>query len=272
MGYPPNLNPSSKEICKETNLENHTIALILGRKGSTGLPGKNTMSILGRPACCYPMLAAHNSQFVNRTWVSTDDENIAACAINFGMDVIDRPAELCTADSLFEDGLVHAMAEVRKQISEDPKYVVILMCNAICIDSTLVDAGIEALESNNVADSAVTVSVMNMYSPLRARRLDDEGYLKPFVPFESIGDPANLNSERDSQGDVYYADMSHSVVRTEWLDKMEEGLLPQLWMGQNIVPIPNIYGCDLDFPWQISTTEWWLREKGFTEETTPYDL
>jgi hypothetical protein len=145
------------------------------------------------------------------------------------------------------------------------------MCNAICIVSTLIDQAIESLEAQPKADSAVTVSIMNMYSPLRARKLDKDGYLKPFVPFEVIGDPSKLNSERDSQGDVYFADMSHTVVRTEWLDKMEEGLLPQLWMGRNILPIVNTYGCDLDFPWQVSTVEWWLRDKGFTEMDTPYD-
>jgi len=248
-----------------------TVALILGRKGSTGLPGKNTMEILGRPACTYPMLAAVHSKYVRRSWVSTDDQKIANAGKSFGMETIERPPELCTNESLFEDGLTHAMKVVRTQIKDDPKYVVILMCNAICIDATLVDAGVEALEANPKADSAVTVSEMNMYSPLRARRLDDSGYLKPFVPFDAIGDPNTLNSERDSQGNVYYADMSHSVVRTEWLDKMDKGLLPQLWMGQNILPIPNIYGCDLDFRWQISTTEWWLREKGFTKTSSPYD-
>ncbi len=247
-----------------------TIAILLGRKGSTGLPGKNIMNILGRPACTYPMLAAHNSKYVKHTWVSTDDEKIASVALSLDMSVINRPPELCTNDSLFEDGLSHAIGRIRSEISSDPKYIVILMCNAICIDSSLIDQAVEALESEPEAHSAVTVTKMNMYSPLRARKLDSDGYLKPFVPFEAIGNPSELNSERDSQGDVYFADMSHTVVRTEWLDRMEEGLLPQLWMGKNILPIVNIYGCDLDFDWQVSTVEWWLREKGFTELETPY--
>ena len=33
-------------------------AIIIGRGGSTGLPGKNTMKILGRPLMHYPILAA----------------------------------------------------------------------------------------------------------------------------------------------------------------------------------------------------------------------
>ena len=65
-----------------------------------------------------------------------------------------------------------------------------------------IDEGIEALRRNPEADSAVSVSVYNMWSPLRARRLAATGYLEPFVPFEAFGDPATLNCDRDSQGDL----------------------------------------------------------------------
>ena len=67
------------------------------------------------------------------------------------------------------------------------------MCNVITIDNVLIDTAIEALRDNPKADSAVTVSKLNMYSPLRARRQDENGYLLPFVPFETFGDPATLS-------------------------------------------------------------------------------
>ena len=110
-----------------------------------------------------------------------------------------------------------------------------------------------------------------MYSPLRARRLDAEGYLNPFVPLKTFGNPETLNCDRDSQGDVYFADMSHSVTRSYWLEHVEEGLLPQRWMGQKILPVYNTFGCDIDEVWQVDTSIRWLLNHGFTEETTPYD-
>ena len=39
------------------------ISLLIGRGGSTGLPGKNIMPLLGRPLMTYPILAAQNSKF-----------------------------------------------------------------------------------------------------------------------------------------------------------------------------------------------------------------
>lgn len=55
--------------------------------------------------------------------------------------------------------------------------------------------------------------------------------------------------DRDSQGDVYLADMSVSVVRPKCLENMKEGLLPQKWMGQKIAPIISNAGFDLDYDW-----------------------
>lgn len=248
-----------------------TIAILLGRKGSRGLPGKNTMEILGRPAFHYPILAALNSRYVGKTFVTTDDERIASGGREFGIEVIARPDHLCTSEALFDDALVHAYQEAKARTEGAIDYVVVLMCNAVTVNSELIDVAVEALENDAGADSAVTTSVLNMFSPLRARTKDDNGYLVPFVPFETFGDPRTLSCDRDSQGDCYFADMSHSVTRARCLERIEEGLLPQRWMGQNIVSIANEFGGDIDVPWQVDTSVRWLVNNSFTENTTPYE-
>lgn len=249
----------------------NTVAILLGRKGSKGLPGKNTMQLLGRPILHYPLLAATHSKYVDSIYVTTDDPEIAREAHDFDVELIDRPAYLCTDTALFEDALVHAYTEVKNRTGKVPDYIVVLMCNAPTIDAEMIDAAIESLEADKEADSAVTVTCLNMYSPLRARRLNDHGYLDPFVPFESFGDPATLNCDRDSQGDSYFADMSHSVTRAECLENLAEGLLPQRWMGQKILPVYNTFGCDIDASWQVAVSVNWLEERGYEEGKTPYD-
>ena len=123
-----------------------------------------------------------------------------------------------------------------------------------------IQKGIEILRNQPEFDSAVTVSRYNMWSPLRARKLVTDGSLEPFVPFETFGDPATLNCDRDSQGDVLFADMSCSVVRPHCLDHLEDGLLPQKWMGLKIAPIFQEAGCDVDYEWQVPGVEWWLKK------------
>ena len=144
--------------------------------------------------------------------------------------------------------------------------MILLFANAPTITGKLIDQGIKILNKDQSLDSAVTTSVYNMWSPLRARRLDKNKTLKPFVPFNVFGNPKKLNCDRDSQGDVYYADMSVSVVRPHCLEKLKNGLLPQKWMGKKIAPIFSWGGCDVDYKWQIPTVEFWLRKHSFKKK------
>ena len=235
-------------------------ALLMGRKGSKGLPGKNTMLILGRKVMHYPLMAAQNSIHVEHIFTSTDDEEIAEESKKYGSQLITRPPELCTDTALFEDALRHGYFEIKKQLGKPPEFLVALMCNACTVNASLIDQAIEMLRANSEADSAVTVSIYNMWSPLRARKLNEEGFLMPFVDFEYFGDPATLNCDRDSQGNVYFADMSHSVCRPHCLENMETGMLPQKWMGHKILPVLNVAGCDIDYDWQVPIVEHWLKE------------
>ena len=137
------------------------------------------------------------------------------------------------------------------------------MANAPTITAKLIDKCIYILKKNRNYDSAVTTSIYNMWSPLRARKIDKHHLLKPFVPFETFGNPKTLNCDRDSQGDVYYADMSVSIVRPHCLENLNNGLLPQKWMGKKIASIHSSGGCDIDYEWQIPMAEFWLKKQGY---------
>ncbi|KJR43923.1 acylneuraminate cytidylyltransferase [Candidatus Magnetoovum chiemensis] len=236
-------------------------ALMLGRKGSTGLPGKNVMTVCNRPLMEWPLIAAKNSNYVDVIYISTDDEQIKEIGLRNGCIIIDRPDYLCTKEALGEHAYLHGYNFI-KQSNRDKEIemIVLLFCNAATISSELINKGIEALRQNKHLDSAVTVSEYNMWSPLRARRADKDGLLKPFVPFETFGDPKTLNCDRDSQGSVLFADMGVSIVKPHCLDNMEDGMLPQKWMGKNIYPIQNWGGCDIDYEWQVPQVEYWLKK------------
>ena len=63
-----------------------------------------------------------------------------------------------------------------------------------------------------------------------------------------------------------FADLGLSVVKSHYLDDMEEGLLPQKWMGQHIFPIENGSVLDVDYEWQLPQAEFRLRTHGFESE------
>lgn len=241
-------------------------ALMIGRAGSTGFPGKNTYAVLGRPLAAYPLMAAQKARHVDRIYVSTDCPKVTEVARQFGAELIERPAELATRAALGEHVFVHGYLEIARRLSavgEQLELVVLLFANGATVTAELIDEGIAALRADQSLDSAVTVSAYNMWSPLRARRIGADGCLQPFVPFETFGDPRTLNCDRDSQGNVYFADMGLSVVRPRCLDHLDDGLLPQKWMGQRIYPLLSWGGCDIDFEWQVPMVEFWLRKHGF---------
>ena len=237
--------------------------MLLGRKGSIGFPKKNTYPVLGRPLAFYPLNAAKQTPQIDKIYLSTDDPELMQIAKDNGAEVIKRPDHLCTKEALGEDAFAHGYMEIQKRNPEKKiGLLVLLFCNAATITPKKIQEGISTLSKNPEYDSAVSVSRYNMWSPLRARKKDTGGLMKPFVPFEIFGDPQQLNCDRDSQGDVFFADMGVSVVRPANLQNLKAGMLPQKWMGQNIYPLEQEAGCDVDYEWQIPVTEWWLKKYG----------
>ncbi len=237
------------------------VSLIMGRKHSKGFPWKNLYLVLGRPLAFYPMRAALDCPQIDRVYLSTDDERLMELAEKNRVQVIKRPAHLCTDEALGDEVYIHAYQTVKDEIKgAELELIVLLMCNAAAITAETLSEGIRVLRQHPEYDSAVTVSRYNMWSPLRARKIAPDGLLRPFVDFSALGNPEELNCDRDSQGDVWFADMGVSIIRPRCLEHIAEGLLPQKWMGQKIYPLKQAGGLDVDYEWQIPQVEFWLRE------------
>jgi Cytidylyltransferase len=242
------------------------VAILIGREGSIGFPGKNVTPVLGKPMVAWPLAAASATSEIDRIYLSTDSPRLKDIARQYGAHIIDRPPHLCTKEALGEHAYQHAHEMITAELAKDghpPELYVLLMANAPTISPAHLREGIAALRARPDYDSAVTVSRYNMWSPLRARKIGADGLLHPFVPFETFGDPKTLNCDRDSQGDAWFADMGVSIVRPKNLDHLEDGLLPQKWMGQKIYPIKNEGGLDVDYAYQMPQAEWWLKAHGF---------
>ena len=236
------------------------VALLMGKKVSLGFPGKNLYPVLGRPLMMYPLMAAKEAKSVDKIFVTTDDADIKKNALSCGAQIIDRPPELCTPEALGEDVFVHGYHWIKNHLKKNIELIILLMCNAPTVKSEMIDDGVKIMLADPLIDSAVSVSKYNMWSPLRARRIDKDGLLKPFVPLEAFAGASPLSCDRDSQGDVYFADMGLSIVRPRCLENIKEGLLPQRWMGKRIYPLTQTAGCDVDYQWQIPQVEYWIKQ------------
>jgi CMP-2-keto-3-deoxyoctulosonic acid synthetase len=206
------------------------------------------------------MNAAMASSRVKRLVVCTDDPEIEKIAFSFKAEILTRPDHLNTATALGEDVFAYAFQKLKPDYRDAEKAIfVLLMANAPTISTDLIEEGIRRLDEDTSADSAVSVSRYNMWSPSRARQISAGGTLIPFAPTSLYNVETQVNCDRDSQGDVWFADMGVSIVRGRALANIQSGQPPQRWMGRKILPIFNDAGLDVDYEFQLPQAEWWLK-------------
>lgn len=90
-----------------------TLALVPARGGSKGIPRKNIKLLAGKPLIAWTIEAALASRLVDAVVVSTEDEEIADIARNFGAQVpFLRPAELARDDTPGIAPVLHALGQL----------------------------------------------------------------------------------------------------------------------------------------------------------------
>jgi len=91
------------------------LAVIPCRGGSKGLPGKNLRKLVGLPLVAHSIKFANSCPEITRLVVSTDSEEIASIAIEYGCEVpFLRPRELARDETPMWPVLQHALGEMEK--------------------------------------------------------------------------------------------------------------------------------------------------------------
>lgn len=125
------------------------MGLIPARGGSKGVPGKNIKMIYGKPLIAWTIIRARESQRLDKVLVSTDSDEIAQVAKEYGVEVLIRPAELATDTASTQDVMVHVL----RSIPADT--LVLLQPTSPYRSKGLIDRCIEEFEENDY-DSLAT--------------------------------------------------------------------------------------------------------------------
>ena len=92
------------------------LGIIPARGGSKGIPHKNIIDLCGKPLISYSVIAGLASKYIDYLMVSTDDEEIAKVAKEYGAEVpFMRPAELASDTSRTIDAVLHVLENLKKQ-------------------------------------------------------------------------------------------------------------------------------------------------------------
>ena len=202
--------------------------IIPARGGSKSIPRKNIIDLNGSPLIKYSIDYSLKSKYINKTIVSTDDEEIAEIARSCGAEVpFIRPSVY--AKDLTQDFSVlnHAMLQCKKVYNEIADVFVLLRPTSPLRPENLIEKSIDMLMKSPDATSVRSVAKTKQH-PYR-QWIFSEKYIESFVKNTSdIEEPYNL--PRQILPDVYFQTGDIEVVK-------KETLLSGTVSGNKILPI-----------------------------------
>ena len=189
------------------------LALIPARGGSKGIPRKNIRSFAGYPLIAWSIAAAKQSSLVTRVIVSTDDEEIAAVAREWGAETpFLRPAELAQDKTTDLPVFEHALKLLEEIEGYHPEVVVQLRPTSPIRPKTMMDDAIRILLDHADADCVRGV-VPAAQNPFKMWRFHGED--KPLVPLLEVpGISEPYNAPRQILPPVYWQTGHIDAIRT----------------------------------------------------------
>ena len=189
------------------------LALIPARGGSKGIPRKNIRSFAGYPLIAWSIAAAKQSELVTRVIVSTDDEEIAAVAREWGAETpFMRPAEFAQDKTTDLPVFEHALKWLEDVEGYRPDIVIQLRPTSPVRPHKMVDDAIRILLEHPDADCVRGV-VPAGQNPFKMWRFHGEGKpLNPLLTVDGIAEP--YNAPRQILPPVYWQTGHIDAIRT----------------------------------------------------------
>ena len=169
-----------------------TLALIPARGGSKGIPRKNIRNFAGYPLIAWSIAAAKQSRLVTRVLVSTDDEEIAAVAREYGAETpFLRPAELAQDHTTDLPVFEHAIQWLHEKEGYQPEIVIQLRPTSPIRPKNCVDDSVNILLEHTDADCVRGVVPAGQNPHKMWRFAAEDQPMKPLLEVAGIAEPYN---------------------------------------------------------------------------------
>ena len=159
------------------------LAIIPARGLSKGIPRKNVRLVAGKPLIAWTIEAALNAKGVDRVLVSTEDEEIAEVARQYGAEVpFLRPLKLSQDETPTLPVLQNVVFELKNLENFVPDAVITLQPTSPLRTSEHIDDAIERFKADPLADSLVScIEVPHIFHPLSVMKQSQHGYLENYI-------------------------------------------------------------------------------------------
>jgi N-acylneuraminate cytidylyltransferase len=188
------------------------IAIIPARSGSKGVPGKNIKLLGGIPLFAFSIIAAKMMPSVSRIIVSTDSEEYAQIAKEYGAEVpFLRPNEISGDKSTDFDLFLHALNWFKENENLIPEYILHLRPTTPLRNPQIMEEAVKLfLENKNLA-SSLRSGHSAPESPYKWFLKDANNY------FKGLRDdltPEKVNLPRQSFPSVYIPDGYIDILKS----------------------------------------------------------
>ena len=182
------------------------LALVPARGGSRTIPRKNVRPLAGRPLIEHVLEAIAASGAVDRTIVSTDDEEIAAVARAAGAETpFLRPAELSGDDVSGIAVVEHALHWLAEEEGYEPEFVLLVQPTEPFVRPQQIRAAFELLVERGADSAITTVEVPRNFHPFHVRVVDGDGFLRFDRPDDHAAHPTRQSDPpRYAFGNLYW--------------------------------------------------------------------
>lgn len=223
------------------------LAVIPARGGSKRIPLKNIKTFCGKPMIVWSIEAALESGCFDQIIVSTDDEEIAEVARQYGADVpFERPPELSDDHTGTVPVIRHAIEWINAHGDDQVQQACCLYATAPFVRAKDIRDGLSVLNSTG---SDYAFSVTSYAFPIqRAIRLTPNGRVGMF-------NPEHFNTRSQDLEEAY-----HDAGQFYW-GRAEAWLQCKMIFGEGSAPVllPRYRVQDIDTPEDWERAEWMFK-------------
>ena len=196
-----------------------TIAIIPARGGSKRIPKKNIKEFRKKPLIAYSIEVALNSKLFDKVLVSTDSDEIAKVALEFGAVVQMRPNEL-SDDFTGTWDVIEYVLETLKEEGERYDYVCTIYATAPLLQEKYLKEGYEKLKNS---DAIRAFSVTTMPFPIQRTFKIKNGRCEMFWPENYHKRSQDLEEAYQDAGQFYWEKIG---IKSD-----------DVWFGKDSIPI-----------------------------------
>ena len=221
------------------SITRNIIALIPARGGSKRVKGKNIRDLSNKPLIAYTIEAALKAENIDRVIVSTDSDEIARIAVEYGAEVpFLRPRELATADSTEFDFHQHTIDLLEKIDSYKVDIIVNLYPTTPLRKTESINNALNLFLKNPKADSLRSIRKCKEH-PYKMW-VKEGKYLHRFVSTE---DPSKQTLSYHLLPEVYIQNSSIYIVKNDTLIKYKNTI------GENVLfyEMDDIESIDINY-------------------------